>query len=160
MRIWRISNYADLSGLGGTIGPGRWHWKGTAIVYCADHPSTALLEILVHANRMTVPTTYQLIEIDIPDDITVINAVIPDGWEKNALATRDIGTAFARELEAPLLRVPSVSDQSPRLEYRPNGKDSMPSAIMRCRSDSGRKALSTKIVASVDGLYNTSSETL
>jgi RES domain-containing protein len=83
MRIWRISNYADLSGRGGTMGEGRWHRKGVLITYCADHPSTALLEILVHATRWTVPDVYQLIEIDIPEDVPVLDGILPGGWEND-----------------------------------------------------------------------------
>jgi RES domain-containing protein len=56
MRIWRISNFADLSGRGGMLIDGRWNRRGTPIVYCTDHPSTALLEILVHATRETMAT--------------------------------------------------------------------------------------------------------
>lgn len=108
MRIWRISNYADLSGHGGTIGTGRWHRKGQPIVYCADHPSTSLLEILVHATRWTVPDVYQLIEIDVPDDVPVLDAILPDGWEKQQSVTQDIGMAFLDNRAAALLRVPSA----------------------------------------------------
>ena len=49
MELWRISNYADLSGAGdGLLAAGRWHTRGRRIVYLADHPASALLEMLVH----------------------------------------------------------------------------------------------------------------
>jgi RES domain-containing protein len=51
MELWRISNYADLSGAGGLRAAGRWHSQGKRIVYLADHPSSALLEMLVHLDR-------------------------------------------------------------------------------------------------------------
>jgi len=108
MRIWRISNYADLSGRGGTLVDGRWHRKGIPVVYCTDHPSTALLEILVHATLSTIPDTYQLIEIDVPDDVAVADADLPENWRDDQGATREIGTAFLDRREAALLRVPSV----------------------------------------------------
>jgi len=47
MELWRISNYADLSGAGGLQAAGRWHTRGKRIVYLADHPASALLEMLV-----------------------------------------------------------------------------------------------------------------
>lgn len=108
MRIWRISGYADLSGRGGTVGDGRWHWKGAPVVYCADHPSTSLLEILVHATRFTVPDPYQLIEIDVPEDVAVSDALVPLDWRENLYATRRIGTSFLKAASAAVLRVPSV----------------------------------------------------
>jgi RES domain-containing protein len=59
MDLWRILNYADLSGLGGLRAAGRWHSQGRRIVYLADHPSSALLEMLVHLDRSLIPSTYQ-----------------------------------------------------------------------------------------------------
>lgn len=109
MRIWRISNFLDLSGIGGTVWPGRWNEKGHHVVYCADHPSTSLLEIIVHATRLTVPDEFQLIEIDVPDDIDVRNPTrLPAGWEKDEMKTREIGTQFLSSGAAALLGVPSV----------------------------------------------------
>lgn len=108
MRIWRISNFADLSGRGGTLIDGRWNRRGTPIVYCTDHPSTALLEILVHATRETVPDTYQLIEIDVPDGIETIEPVIDDGWDKDMESTRRQGMAFLSTNRYALMKIPSV----------------------------------------------------
>lgn len=108
MRVWRISNFVDLSGRGGVIGPGRWHSLGTPIVYCADHPSTALLEILVHATRQTVPDFYQLIEIDIPNDIRLQSAVLREGWETDLSFTQKTGTDFVLANRGAVLAVPSV----------------------------------------------------
>lgn len=108
MRVWRISNFVDLSGHGGLIGPGRWHSLGTPIVYCADHPSTALLEILVHATRQTVPDFYQLIEIDIPNDIRLQSAALKQGWETDLSFTQRTGTDFVLANREAILTVPSV----------------------------------------------------
>lgn len=41
-RIWRISNYADLEGLGGLKAGQRWHTRGRRIVYCAPSPAAAI----------------------------------------------------------------------------------------------------------------------
>ena len=48
MRLWRISNRASLSGDGGLLASARWHSRGKRIVYLADHPASALLEVIVH----------------------------------------------------------------------------------------------------------------
>ena len=45
MRLWRISDFADLAGEGGLLVSGRWHSRGRRIVYLSDHPATALIEI-------------------------------------------------------------------------------------------------------------------
>lgn len=71
MELWRISNYADLSGTGGLRAAGRWHSQGRRIVYLADHESSALLEMLVHMDRDLIPASYQLLRIVVPDDIAI-----------------------------------------------------------------------------------------
>lgn len=87
---------------------GRWHRQGTPIVYCTDHPSTALLEILVHATRQTVPETYQLIEIDVPEGIETIEPVIGDGWDKDVESTRRQGADFLSANRHALMKIPSA----------------------------------------------------
>ena len=108
MRLWRISNFADLSGEGGLLIGGRWHLRGTPIVYCTDHPSTALLEILVHATRYTVPDYYQLLEIEAPDDIEAFVPTIPANWDQDTDETRRIGARFVADGTSALMNVPSV----------------------------------------------------
>ena len=69
MRIWRISNHADLSGTGGLRASGRWHSRGRPIVYCGEHPAAVLLEALVHLEVSLpeeLPDSYQLLEIEVP----------------------------------------------------------------------------------------------
>ena len=49
--------------------PGRWHSVGQRIVYCAPNPTTALLEVLVHAkiDIEDVPVNFRYLEIEAPD---------------------------------------------------------------------------------------------
>ena len=108
MRVWRISNFADLSGEGGLLIEGRWHFRGTPIVYCTDHPSTALLEILVHATRYTVPDYYQHLEIEVPNDIETFAPPIAMNWDRDADETRRIGARFIADGIFALMNVPSV----------------------------------------------------
>ncbi len=106
--LWRISNFADLSGEGGLLIHGRWHFRGTPVVYCTDHPSTALLEILVHATRYTVPDYYQLLEIEVPDDIKAFAPDVPTDWDTDIDHTRRIGAQFLTDRIFALMSVPSV----------------------------------------------------
>ena len=53
---------------------GRWHSSGRPIVYCAEHPASALLEILAHldvANLAALPDGYQLLEIEVPATLDI-----------------------------------------------------------------------------------------
>ena len=110
MELWRISNYADLSGIGGLRAAGRWHSQGRRIVYLADHPSSALLEMLVHMDRDLVPATYQLLRVVVPTDIAVetIDEELPPDWRPQTLTSREIGDRWLDRSASALLRVPSA----------------------------------------------------
>ncbi|PXX98309.1 RES family NAD+ phosphorylase [Halomonas sp. LBP4] len=56
--VWRISNFKDFSSIGGTMVSGRWHHRGHPVVYLADCPATALLEVLVHFELIQPPSGY------------------------------------------------------------------------------------------------------
>lgn len=94
MRLWRISGHADLSGRGGVISAGRWNLVKTPMVYCTDHPATALLEILVHVDAEDLPSDYQLLVIDLPDTAAVAVPDLPPNWKDDVQFTRRIGTDF------------------------------------------------------------------
>lgn len=108
MRVWRISNHAELSGRGGLVTPGRWHHAQTQIVYCADHPASAMLEILVHVDFEDRPETFQLLSIEIPEGTDISTADVPEGWKDDMKITRHIGSRFIADATGAVLAVPSV----------------------------------------------------
>ena len=113
MRLWRISNFASLSGEGGLRASGRWHSSGRRVVYLSDHPASALVEVLVHleVDVEDVPASYQLLAVDFPDELTVDSiakdALQPD-WRTKIVATRTLGDRWLDAGKAALLRVPSA----------------------------------------------------
>jgi RES domain-containing protein len=114
MELWRISNYADLSGTGGLRTAGRWHSQGRRIVYLADHPSSALLEMLVHMDRDLIPPTYQLLRIVLPPDIAIEEVGIDElsaDWRSETIASRQIGDRWLDRSSSALLQVPSAIGQ-------------------------------------------------
>ncbi len=91
MRLWRISNHASLSGEGGLYASGRWHTRGRRVVYLADHPAAALLEIMVHLeiDAEDLPSHYQLLGVDIPDEMPVTalhESELPEDWRQQRVA--------------------------------------------------------------------------
>ncbi|HTB03701.1 MAG TPA: RES family NAD+ phosphorylase [Bradyrhizobium sp.] len=127
MELWRISNYPDLSGIGGMRAGGRWHSQGRRIVYLADHPSSALLELLVHMDRDLIPPTYQLLRIDISLDVTIEAVVAGDlsgNWRTDTIASREIGDRWLDRSTSALLRVPSaISEQGQNFLLNPAHPD-------------------------------------
>ena len=129
MEIWRISNYADLSGIGGVRAAGRWHSQGTRIVYLADHPSSALLEMLVHMDRDLIPPTYQLLRIDIPTDMKIEAVTASDlagNWRTDTMTSREIGDRWLDQSNSALLQVPSaISEQGQNFLLNPAHPDAV-----------------------------------
>lgn len=114
MIVWRISNYIDLSGQGGLRASARWHNAGAPIVYTADSPASALVEMLVHLEFNDLdhmPDSYQLLMIDVPDGISILmldeNNLNPN-WRTLEEVTRAAGDTWLMELNSALLSVPSA----------------------------------------------------
>lgn len=108
MRLWRISNYPDLSGLGGLRFAARWHSKGRPIIYTAEHPAGALSEFLAHVNREDMPDHFQMLTIETSGDSPPSAPRLPEGWIKDLNATRAIGDEWLAGRSSLLLRVPSA----------------------------------------------------
>ena len=108
---------------------GRWHSQGRRIVYLADHPSSALLEMLVHMDRDLIPPTYQLLRIDIPPDMKIEPVAAGDlagNWRNDTTATREVGDRWLDRLTSALLQVPSaISEQGQNFLLNPAHPDAV-----------------------------------
>jgi RES domain-containing protein len=113
VRLWRISNFVDLSGQGGLLGSGRWHSRGRRVVYLADHPAAALLEVLVHleVDPTELPDAFQLLAVDVPNEVAseaIKETALPTGWKQDFSATRAAGDRWLSECKTALLHAPSA----------------------------------------------------
>lgn len=110
MVLWRISRHRDLSGTGGLRASGRWHHAGHPIVYLAESPAAALLEVCVHTSANDVPPEFTLLRIEGPDLETPTIRIenLPEDWRTRLEVTRDLGSVWLERNEAPLLWVPSA----------------------------------------------------
>ncbi len=111
--LWRVSNHADLTGMGGLLASARWHTSGRPVVYLAENPSSALLENLVHLelDEEDRPASYQMLKIAILPDTPAeecLPAELPGGWRTREAATRAIGDRWLARGRTALLKVPSV----------------------------------------------------
>lgn len=84
------------------------------MVYCAEAPTGALLEALVHLEVDSVdalPRSYQLLRILFPDQVPLEEvplASLPADWKRRTLFTRSIGDAWLAAGRSAALRVPSA----------------------------------------------------
>ena len=95
--------YADLTGEGARQWGGRWNRRGRPVVYLAEHPALAVLEVLVHLDVA--------LEM-LPDDYVLARALLPEGSTTTIAAMPDnpleAGAAWLLAGATAVLRVPSV----------------------------------------------------
>lgn len=114
MRVYRIGDPAGefpvWSPEGARRTSGRWHEAGDAVIYAAEHYSTALLEKLAHWNG-TLPPNQHFIEVTIPAGTSyeVVTAdILPDWCTTSGMAARRFGHQWYEEKRSAILLVPSV----------------------------------------------------
>lgn len=101
------------SGIGGLYASGRWHHKGTTVVYGSESCALSALELFVHLQDEAKQIPFASIHLDIPEDL-VVNvedmAALPKRWrsEPPGQETKKIGTNWAKSLASPVLSVPSA----------------------------------------------------
>lgn len=115
MIVYRLSKakYAEsLDGRGAELAGGRWNSKGIPVIYTAEHISLCMAEVAVHLPLGIVPTDYNLIAPDIPEE--EINADfkkdLPYDWRTTYTIedTQNIGDHFFTSGLKMILKVPSV----------------------------------------------------
>lgn len=101
-----------LSGLGGMVAEGRWHYAGAPIVYTASTRSLGMLERLVNDSQEILKENLSVVLIQIPDTLKVLRLVegeLPTGWNAYPYAadTQSLGSDFLMGGESAILQVPS-----------------------------------------------------
>jgi RES domain-containing protein len=104
MVVWRLCRrpYADLTGEGARLTGGRWNSRGRPVVYLAEHPALAALEVRVHLDLPfeLLPVDYVLVRVMVPDSPNTVFTVDGDSVA--------MGDAWLAEARSAILRVPSV----------------------------------------------------
>jgi RES domain-containing protein len=102
--------YRDLYGRGALTASGRWNIAGPRMVYLADCPAGALLEICAQTPAENVPKSFTLLKIAGPDiDLEeVALSTLPQNWVSLPETTQQIGAEWLTSYRTTLLRVPSA----------------------------------------------------
>ena len=114
MNIWRVTR-ADweataLSGRGSELFSGRWHERGTPVVYTSESLSLAVLETIAHLDLVLSNRLYVGICADLPDDVVerLAAGTLQARWFDRPTSTRRIGDAWISSASTVALEVPSV----------------------------------------------------
>ena len=120
-----------LTGIGASMTDGyRWNSLNTKIVYTSETRALATLEVSVHLDLSEdLPNDRFFVEIEIPDDITILEVQLQDlpvSWDAKppSSSTQTIGDDFVLYNEAAILKVPSsIIPQEFNYLLNPNHKD-------------------------------------
>jgi len=112
LELWRISNHKTLAGEGGLKYSARWHSAGRRIVYLAESPAGAMIEVLVHLEleEDELPHSYTLLRVEVPKDLAIeeIRTGGDEAWKTNHDLSRRLGDEWLRRGQTALARVPSA----------------------------------------------------
>ena len=105
MIVYRLSKskYShDLSGKGAEKAGGRWNSRGVAMVYTSESRALCTTEIAVHTPLGILPKNFELVTIEIPDSIKILNIRLidlPTDWRSipHSGATQKLGDRFVKE---------------------------------------------------------------
>jgi RES domain-containing protein len=121
--IWRIEKAKRVamvkSGEGARIAGGRWNSAGRPVIYCAEHLSLAILEVLVHApdpsQRLVARVRFRL-RVAAALVERVPDARLPAAFSPRTpyAATQRIGDEWLKAGRTPALAVPSAIVPSER----------------------------------------------
>ena len=113
MEVYRITlaKYAQQ-----LIAPGteaRWNSRGYFVIYTAGSRALACLENLVHRDSEGLKNLFNVIVINIPDEVEITEIFetdLPSNWTKsnNLHQTRQIGNTWLRSQISCVFKVPSA----------------------------------------------------
>ncbi len=103
---------AAFDGEGARLYGGRWNSPGTRMVYTAQSQALAILEVLVHLEKVGVLPSYSLCAAHFEEDLVeaLDPEALPDNWRSylSPSGLRVIGDAWIAQQTSAVLEVPSV----------------------------------------------------
>ena len=114
MRAWRLTRQPwvanPLSGEGAARSGNRWNSRGVRVAYTATSRPLAVLEMLVHVTRETIPADMVLLTIEVPDELIAELRDLPAGWDQYPYRekSKDAGDRWVRAKSSAALLVPSA----------------------------------------------------
>lgn len=111
MRLYRLSPYPAIDGMGGMYASGRWHTQGRRVFYAAEHAALSLVEVLAHmrASLSDMPVTHRMVTIEVARGAVISPAPdLPPNWATNEPSSQKVGNTWLASGAGLLLPVPSA----------------------------------------------------
>lgn len=113
MLVYRIAHKKFTDHLFAPGFSGRWNGAGKKVLYCSESIPVAFLESMVRRQGVGFNHDYNIVVIDIPDDLivrTIDPADLKPGWRDfhDYTVCQEIGNAWYDKFDAPVLKVPSA----------------------------------------------------
>lgn len=113
---WRIVPEDQVAsafdGTGARLYGGRWNSVGVAMVYASEHKSLAALEVRVHLNTTKRLKRYKCFAFQFDEKLlkSFPASSLPNDWtqEPPPVSLQELGDAWIKTAESPVLAVPSV----------------------------------------------------
>ena len=98
LKLFRIARakYANLSGAGAALYPGRWNQLGQEAIYTSTHPATPQLEYLKHTPKNLIPTNLVMMEIHVNAEKSPEEKKLPEALQDWFMIMPSL--KFAREM--------------------------------------------------------------
>jgi RES domain-containing protein len=111
MRYFRlIEHLPGRDSLGYGIGPGRWNLYGTPMIYACSVSSLNFLEMLSIKGPIVTQSKWKLVIFEVEGTIPELDiSDLPANWKNRPYpkSTQEFGTAWAKSLLSPALKIPS-----------------------------------------------------
>jgi len=111
LKVYRlIENIKGRSPLGYGLGAGRWNQYGTPIIYTCNYSSLNFLELLSIKGPVVSLSDWILVTLEIQTELSYIERdELPSDWRQRPypISTQQIGTAWAKQMVSPVLKIPS-----------------------------------------------------
>lgn len=111
MIVWRLQSrkYPLVNSEGARLTGGRWNQPGAPVIYASEDTVLAAMEVITHHGG--IPEDYVGVKIEIPDDVEICPANIPDGWPDLVpeAVTAEQGSKWVAGCTHAVLRVPSAT---------------------------------------------------
>lgn len=112
MLVFRIALAKYAAGLIASGMAARWNSNDVKVIYTSSSRSLACLENVVHRSQLGLSLNFNVLTIEIPDGIRILNQdlkELPESWNafESMHITQRIGDKWIKDSKAPVFRVPS-----------------------------------------------------